>query len=396
MKFEYKGVQTNNDERVAGIIIAGSKQEAYRLLDKQEIKVFSLQIQRSDETRGRRVKVDDLVLPLQELATLTSSGVSLIDAIYALADNDEHPQLSRGFRLIAANIEAGGSFSESLDESQLPFPKYVAQLVKAGELGGQLTLALNNASSQMQYDQSIKSDLKSALTYPLVLIGSGIAAMLLIFFAVVPKFSHMLDGDKELPWLAYAVLSAGAKVNESPLLVLFSIVSVIAMIVLVFSQQKVRIALLDRALYVPVLGPWLAEQDTAKWASLTAAMLQAKVSLISALSLSASASNFTKRRARAMQMVQEIEQGSAFSEALQKANLVPSTSMNLVTVGDKTGQLADMLTAVANLHDTSCKRRMKQVLTLMEPIAILIVGVLIGVMILGIVLAITASTDIAI
>lgn len=396
MKFKYSGFQNNNGERVAGVIQASAKQEAYRLLKEMGIQVFSLQTHKSDLKPGRKVKLDDLVLPLQELATLIASGVSLIDAIYALADNEEHPRLSRGFQLIAGNIEAGGSFSEALDDSELPFPNYVTQLVKAGELGGQLTVALNNASSQMQYDQNIKSDLKSALTYPLVLVGSGIAAMLLIFFAVVPKFSHMLSDDKELPWLAYAVLSAGDAVNQSPITVFLSIASVIAGIILVFSQKNVRIWLLDRALFVPVLGSWLAEQDTAKWASLTAAMLQAKVSLVSALSLSATASSFTKRRARALQMLQEIEQGSSFSEALQKANLVPATSMNLVSVGDKTGQLASMLLAVANLHDSACKRKMKQVLTLMEPIAILIVGVLIGIMILGIVLAITASTDIAI
>jgi len=95
-------------------------------------------------------------------------------------------------------------------------------------------------------------------------------------------------------------------------------------------------------------------------------------------------------------MVVEVESGVAFTQALERSALVPQTSLNLVAVGDKTGQLAQMLSAVAKLHDNACKRRMKQVLTLMEPLAILVVGVLIGVMILGIVMAITASTDIEI
>ena len=94
-------------------------------------------------------------------------------------------------------------------------------------------------------------------------------------------------------------------------------------------------------------------------------------------------------------MVKDVEGGETFTEALQRSRLVPATSLNLVSVGDKTGQLSEMLAAVAVLHDASCKRRMKQVLTLMEPAAILLVGILIGTMIMGIVQAITASTDIA-
>ena len=125
-------------------------------------------------------------------------------------------------------------------------------------------------------------------------------------------------------------------------------------------------------------------------------MLMAKVNLSTALTLAANSSSFTKRRARAQLMVKDIEEGMTFHDAIGRANLLPPTSMNLIAVGDKTGQLAQMLSAVANLHDQSYKRKMKQVLTLMEPIAILVVGVMLGIMILGIVMAITASTDIPI
>jgi type II secretory pathway component PulF len=210
----------------------------------------------------------------------------------------------------------------------------------------------------------------------------------------VPKFSHLLNGDKELPALAYLVLTAGQSVNDSPYTVLAIIAGVVILMISIFTNPTVRRWLMDGALEVPVIGPWLAEQDAARWASLCAAMLQARVNLVVALKLAAQSCDYTRRKSRALAMVTDVESGVTFTEALERSRLVPSTSLNLVSVGDKTGKLAEMLTAVAALHDASCKRRMKQVLTLMEPIAILIVGVIIGVMILGIVLAITASTDI--
>lgn len=394
MKFTYTGLELSSKQQISGEIEAVSQQEAVRLLAEKRIEVFSVETAQLISKSGRRVNVTDLVIPLQEMATLTSSGVSLIDAIKALGQNKEHPNLARGFMAIASRIEGGESLSAALAASKLPFPNYVAHLVSAGELGGQLPLALSNASQQLNYEQGIKNDVRGALTYPLVLIGAGLAAMLIIFFAVVPKFSHLLNGDKELPALAYLVLTAGQSVNDSPYTVLAIIAGVVILMISIFTNPTVRRWLMDGALEVPVIGPWLAEQDAARWASLCAAMLQARVNLVVALKLAAQSCDYTRRKSRALAMVTDVESGVTFTEALERSRLVPSTSLNLVSVGDKTGKLAEMLTAVAALHDASCKRRMKQVLTLMEPIAILIVGVIIGVMILGIVLAITASTDI--
>lgn len=396
MHYHYQGIDKKSEQRVSGSLEAVTKAEALRQLKAINIEVFAIDVKQQSKTKGRAVKKFDLVLPLRELSTLVNSGVSLIDALNALSQNEEHINLARGFGKLAAAIESGDSFSEAVVASELPFPNYIQPLVQAGELTGELGSALLSAAEQIEYEQGIKNDLRSAITYPIVLVFSGIAAMLLIFFMVVPKFSHMLDDERELPFLAHLVLSAGRAVNESTFLVIFVICLFIALLVLVFSNHKVRAFLRDASIKVPVLGSWLLEQDTAKWATLTSVMLNAKVDLISALRLAASASIYSERRIRAASLVDEIESGAPFTEAVKKSNLIPMTSLNLIAVGDKTGQLAKMLSAIAKLHDASCKRKMKQVLTLMEPIAILLVGTLIGIMILGIVLAITASTDIAI
>ena len=396
MKFLYNGIDTATKSEVNGDIDATSEQEAMRSLTRMRIEVYKL-VPSDHQPMGRKkVSPSDLVLPLQELSTLSESGVPLVDAVTALSKNKEHPGLARGFKKIASMIEGGNSFSKAIEESDMPFPPYVRHLAHAGELSGDLSQALKNASEQLNYEQALRNEFKSALTYPLVLIGSGIAAMLIIFFAVVPKFAHMLNEGKELPTLAWLVLKSGALVNENPVLVLGTIFALVVGVISIFMNQKVRKASLNMALELPVIGPWLSEQDTARWASLCGAMLEARVNLITALRLSAESSNFVKRRVKANQLIGDIQSGASLTDALSQSNLVPGTSLNLIAVGDKTGRLAQMMSAVAKLHDDACKRKMKQVLTLVEPIAILVVGIMIGIMILGIVLAITASTDIAI
>lgn len=396
MKFKYQGIDLTANQRVEGELDAVSHQDVVRQLKEMRIEAFSVELHIEQQKRGRKVTTSDLAIPLQELATLTESGVSLVDAVKALAQNKDNPLLARGFAKIVSKIEGGESFSSAINTSLLPFPIYVSHLVSAGELSGQLSMALQKASQQLNYEQEVKGDIKSALTYPIVLIGAGIAAILIIFFAVVPKFSHLLDSGKELPMLAYGVLTAGKYANEYPYTILAVLVGGGLAIVSFFTNQSVKRKVLDLAVELPIIGPWLSEQDSARWASLCSAMLSAKVNLIMALKLAAESCEFTRRKARANTMIADIESGMTFTEALERSRLVPDTSLNLVSVGDKTGQLAEMLLAVAALHDSSCKRRMKQVLTLMEPIAILVVGILLGIMVLGIVLAITASTDIAI
>lgn len=396
MNFYYEGIDLVTRQSVHGEYDAVSEQGVVRWLEEQHIEALSVHLSEKKEKNGRAVRNSDLVLPLQELATLTEQGVTLIDSLKALSENDENPVLARGFLGIASEIEGGQSFSAALSESSLPFPKYVAHLISAGESAGQLTVALSNASQQLSYDESVREDLRGALTYPLVLISAGLIAMLIIFISVVPKFTHLLDSDGDLPMLAAFVLNAGRVANDSPWLLLAVGALFFVGSMLIFTNKAVRHALMNVVIEVPVFGPWLAEQDSARWASLCSSMLKARVNLLTALTLAADSCEYTRRRHRASQMIKDVQEGESFSDALKKARLIPATSLSLIASGDKTGQLADMLAAVAKLHDASCKRRMKQVLQLVEPLAILVVGALIGVMILGIVQAITASTDLAI
>lgn len=395
MKFDYSGVDLTTQQTVSGDIEAFSDAEALRELQKRRIEVISLNQQKEKLGKKRKVSVADLALPLQEMATLTESGVVLVDALNALAKNKEHAGLAIGFKKLASLIESGESFSSAIEQSSLPFPEYVQYLVKAGELSGELATALRNASSQLNYDEELKNDLRSALTYPLVLIGSGIVAMIIIFFAVVPKFSHLLNGDTELPTLAYLVLSAGKFANDNPYLLFGGAAGILIFTIMFFTNRSVRTKLANIAIEMPLLGPWLSEQDAARWASLCGAMLSARVGLLNALTLAAQSSIFIRRKQRALKMVDDIQSGVSMPDAIARAGTLPGTSLNLITVGDKTGKLAEMMQAVAKLHDEACKRKMKQVMTLIEPLAILVVGVLIGIMILGVVLAITASTDMA-
>ena len=163
----------------------------------------------------RRSRLQDQVVAFHELATLLESGVSLADAVLAQARGSSHPELAGAFDAIARSLLRGQSFRESLRAGGLSLPHYVYYLVEAGELSGHLAEALRQAVVQMQYDQRTAAEVRSALTYPAILIASGFAAVLLVFVFVIPQFSNLLEDAAELPLLAEAVLRTGVWFNES-------------------------------------------------------------------------------------------------------------------------------------------------------------------------------------
>ena len=345
--------------------------------------------------RRRRSRLQDQVIALHELATLLESGVSLSDAVLAQARGSHRPELAAAFDAIAKSLLRGQSFRESLHAGELSLPHYVYYLVEAGELSGHLAQALRQAVMQMQYDQRTAADIRSALLYPAILIASGIAAVLLVFVFVIPQFSNLLEDASELPLLAEAVLRTGVWFNESGWLLAPVLAAAAAVVVALSRQAGARQRARDLIAALPVLGSWFSESDTARWASVMSALLASRVGLMEALDLAARGVGVSRRRAALEQATGDVRGGSALSEALEKRSALTPTGYNLLRVGEQSGQLAEMLRALAALYEENSKRRMRRVLALIEPVAVLLIGGFLGVIMIGIILAITSVNDIA-
>lgn len=153
---------------------------------------------------------------------------------------------------------------------------------------------------------------------------------------------------------------------------------------------------LNYASKTPVLGTWINESDIAVWAKMLGVLLSSKVPLITALTLASRSSRIPWRKLKMSQVIKKVKGGTSLSLALEHEEVITPTAINLVRVGERAGELAATLASVSRLYDQASKNRMKSLLALIEPIAILIIGSAIGTIILGIVLAITSANDIAV
>ena len=397
VKLHYEAV-TKTGELIAGEMKATSEREALRLLSADGLSVLTVgEVEAPREAWFQRsLTRQEVVLAFFELATMLSAGVALAEAVESQSQSEHHPELERFFDHLSNGLRKGESLSSAIDSSALELPVYLVRLIQSGELSGELPACLTRGVAQMEYELDVSSQLKSALIYPAVLVFSGIVAVLMIFVFVVPKFSNLLVESDDLPALAWFVLSAGMLFNKYAYLVAAGLGLLVVAAAQLFRKKHFQKRLRDVLADLPVVGVWLNEVEIAKWSSVMAAMMHSRVELIVAMGMAQNSLQITSRIEKLEQVKRAVRGGESLSKALVDNRVLSPTAYNLIKAGEKSGTLPLMLDAVAKVYDTSCKDRMKTVIALIEPMAILLIGAVIGVLLLGIILAITSVNTLAI
>ena len=394
--FHYEAINPDGT-LLKGQVEARDLKDASRELKRRGLTPIALDQAKARAAKGRSktLGVRDRMLAIGELAMLIEAGVPLTEALPSLADRGDDGPLAHAFAEMDRQLKRGQSILEALRAGFPELPSYVFQLVEAGAETGALGAALRDANQQMEAEDRLNQEMRNALTYPIVLVLAGISAVLFIFTAVVPRFASMFAGKmNELPALSRWVMGVGVFVNDNLLLTLSGAASAIALAILALRRPETRRRLFEVALKVPAIGPWLTEQEIARWSGMMAKLLANKVALMRALELSRGALRSATLAQQMAQVERVVRGGASLSRAIADNTRFDATSLNLVRVGERAGQLAEMLGSLAALHERTSRDRLKRVLSLIEPAAILLIGGVIGVFVTAIILAITSVNQI--
>lgn len=235
-------------------------------------------------------------MAIHELATMLAAGVSMADAVEAQERGARHPKLITALQAMANGLRQGQSFPVVLESAGLDLPRYVYQLVAAGEMTGNLAGALRDCATQMEYERRTRAELQGALIYPAILVLSGVLAVATLFVFVVPKFANLLNETAQLPWLAWAVLSIGVWSNESSGLLAFAVLLLAGGIAVALRNPALRAHALDQLVRLPVVGEWLMQAEIAQWSKVLGTLLGNRVPLVEALVLSAAGVRIARQR----------------------------------------------------------------------------------------------------
>jgi general secretion pathway protein F len=277
-------------------------------------------------------------------------------------------------------------------------PRYVPRLAELGEATGQSAKALTDAAERMEYEDQMRSEISTALSYPMFLAVVGGIITFLLFLFIVPRFDQMLAGNRDsLPMMSKLVISAGVGLKNNLFLVLLALGAIAAGTIYISRSASLKSSLRTWAEKLPVVGPVLVQSDLGGWARTVGMALDNGADLLTALQLGEYGLRSGRLQAGMRIVRSEIRAGRNIDEVLEEniTDFDPLT-IDLVRTGRASGGLADMLLFVGKTQEAETKELTKRLSALAEPIAIMLIAGIVGTIVISIVLAMTSLYDFAI
>ena len=393
--FSYRALDAEGQSR-SGVLLARDEATAIRTLLQQGLTPVSVTAAAAvaaprSGPSGAGIGAADRIGLVQELATLLAAGISLGEALPSLAEAYAAQSLGPPLAGLDRTVRGGERLSAALAASSLGLPPYVLAMTEAGEASGELAAALRDAALQMEHERRVGTELRNALVYPAVLVSAGVLAVLVIFVGVVPRFAGLLQSSRaDVPDLSRWIIESGLFVKQHLLAFGLGSSALILLAAALLSNPHMRASLLDALSRAPVLGPWLLRSEIGRWTTVLGQLLGNRVPIITAISLSSGALRLKRLREDLAGAPRELERGRSLSDVLAGLAWFPAARLNLVKVGERSGELPRMLATLGAMETEAARTLQKRALSLIEPAAILIIGAVIGVIMVAVMMAITS------
>ena len=314
----------------------------------------------------------------QELAVLLAAGIPLLEGLETLREKEASAQVARALDAVIAALHGGQPLSAALRAQPDCFDSLYVAVVQSSERTGQLEQALREHAAYLAWVDALRGKLLSASVYPLTLIVAGVAVIVFLLLFVVPRFAGILEGvGGELPVSSRMLVAIGHIGGGYPWTTALAALLLLASPVLVWRNAAVRAWATARLWELPLLGPKLHVLALAQFYRTASMLLGAGVPAIAALRTARDVISLRLRGALD-QAIDGIDRGERLSSALQQAGLTTPVSLRMVRVGERSGRLGPMLRQAAEFHDEELSRLTELVTHLVNPLLMLVMGVIIG------------------
>jgi type IV pilus assembly protein PilC len=370
--------------RAGGEVEAESKQSVADLLKGRGLIVLDIADKHSSREINldflQRVKAHDVAVMTRQLSTMVSSGMTILRALYVLEEQTKNKLLIRTIVEARKDVEAGLPLSDALARHPKVFgPLYVA-MVRAGETGGVLDSALMRTADQLEKDDALRRQVRSAMVYPAVVLSFALITLLALVAFVVPVFVKVFKQfHGNLPAITkFTVGISDVVTNYWYLLILGTVGAVWAFLRWKRSEHG-RAAWDAFRLHIPFkIGEIVQKVALARWSRTLSALVGAGVPLLQALDITGkTAGNVVIERAMGG-VIDSVKQGGTISDPLKEAPVFPSMVAHMVGVGEETGALDTMLAKIADFYEDEVAAAVKALTSILEPVMIVLVGGMVG------------------
>ncbi len=393
MKFAYKA-RNKEGKILTGIVVAADQQRAEQLLSENNLIIIGLDAQAENlfdkiNPFANSVSNKELVLFSRQLATLISARVPIIQALRILEEQITQKYLVSIVRDLINSVENGESLSLALSKYPKVFGNVYTSLVKSGEVSGSLDKSLSYLADQLEKDYALRSKVKSAMTYPVFVVGALVVVGMLMFKFVLPKLTAVLkEQGGTLPPISVVLISFTDFFQKFWWLVLLIIFGLILAIRVYITTQQGRYQLDRLKIHLPILGDIFRKIYLARFSRNLATLVVGGIPIIKAIQIVSEIVNNVIYRDILLQSVEKISNGKSISEGLTGHAEFPNIVIQMVRVGEQTAQLDDILAKLASFYEKEVDAKVSTLTTLLEPVIMIILGLGVGAMVAGILLPI--------
>ena len=316
----------------------------------------------------------------RQLATLIDSGLPLLRGLNVLAKQERDAVLKKAINQLADSIQGGGTFSEGLAQYPIIFNDLYVNMVKAGELGGVLELALRRLAEFQEKAAKIRNKVAAAMVYPIIVMALAIAIMAFLLVFIVPKFEaifHEMLGDKPLPGITLFVIGASRFIQNHWLVLLGIIILLLAGYK--FAARTVGgKSMVDRLkLRVPLFGSLIRRTAISRFSRTLGTLVTSGVPILQALNITRETAGNIVIACAILQVHDSVKEGESIVQPLEASGAFPPMVVSMIDVGEETGQLPEMLLKIADVYDDEVDNSVAALTAALEPIMIIILAVVV-------------------
>jgi len=345
--------------------------------------------------RRARVPTKDLLLFTQELSTLLKSGSPLDRSLKLLIDLSENPAMKSVAQELLKDIKGGKSFSEALAQHPRVFSKLYVNMVRAGEVGGFLNEVCERLTEFLESSEALRTTLVNAMIYPALLTGVGIASIIILMTFVIPKFTQIFsDMGRALPLPTVILMNVSYGVTHYGWLIVLAGVATFLLWRRILATASGRLGWDQWILRWPVLGDLFLKIEVARFTRTMGTLLHSAVPMMQSLGVVSEIIGNRAIAAKLEGVAVGIKKGEGVARPIQEARMFPPLMVHLLEVGEETGKLDTMMLQIANIYDGEVRSTMKNLLALLEPSIILVMGLIVGMIVLSILTAILSINEI--
>lgn len=398
MKFHYQA-RTIDGEVKTGIVEASSEEAALDLLQRYELYVTYLKEAKTpifarELKLFRKISIKDIVLFTRQLSMMFSSKVPLVEALRALANQTTNLELKEKILEISKEVEGGVALSKALSRYPKIFSQFYISMVKAGEASGKLAESFNYLADHLEREYNIAGKIKGALIYPILVIVVSIFVVSLMIFFVIPKLRQVfLEGEMKIPTTTLLIFNIADFIKKSAPFLIFGLFLLIFLIYRFYKTEKGKKILDNLFLKLPIIGNFLKISILSQFAENLSTLITGGLMISQALDLTGDIIGNSLYKKAIFTARDEVRKGVPISQILSLfPEIFPPMFIQVISVGEKTGTLDTSLMQIANFYQKEVERTVNNILTILEPVLIIFLGIVVAFLALAVLMPIYNMT----